>query len=197
MDRDTGPARVIVGVHDSLTGLAALREASRLARALGVPLCALRACACPQQGSGSGWGPAQAWTPPPPPSVWEAAEREGLDFIQETFSEAFGDVPRGVLIEAAVTFAPPWEALPVCADETDILVVGASRKRWRPLGRPVAPYCSAHAPCPVLVVPRHPADAELALASRPLGWLRRRRELAGVERLALFPAVPQSRLRPR
>lgn len=190
MNRDTGPARVIVGVHDSLTGLAALRESARLARGLGATLCAVRACTCPQAEAGFGWGPAQAWTAPPPPFVWEAAERQSLGFIRQAFAEALGGMPRGVPVEAAVSFAPPWEALPGCAAEADLLVVGASRPLWRPLHRPVSAYCAAHAPCPVVIVPRHPASRELALAAGPVGWLRRRRELAGAERLALPPVAP-------
>lgn len=190
MNLGTDPASVIVGVHDSLTGLAAVREATRLARALGWPLRAVRASACPQAEARSGWGPAQAWTASPSPSVWEAAERQSQDFIRQAFGSALGGLPEGIPVEAVVTFAPPWEALLGCAAKGDVLVVGASRQGWQPLHRPVSAYCAAHAPCPVLIVPRHPAARDPALAAGPVGWLRRRRALNAVERLALPPVAP-------
>jgi nucleotide-binding universal stress UspA family protein len=179
VERGISDTHVIVGVDDSLTGLEALREGVRLARGLGgARLRAVRACPSPQA-PGAGWGPAQAWTAPLPTAQWDASERQGLEFIRRTFAEALGGLPPDLIVEATVAFAPPWRVLADCAIEADLLVIGASR-RWRPLRHSVAAYCSAHAACPVLVVPRHPGARELAAGRGPLGRLRRRRELASL-----------------
>lgn len=184
--REKAMMRVVVGVDDSLAGLQALREAVRVARARGARLLAVRATSAPPA-TYSAWAPGAQWPPrcPGGPAPWELCERQAEDYVRHAFAEALGGTPRDIRLDMAAVFRRPYRALVDSAMEGDVLVVGASRRwRRRPFRRSVGAYCTRHAACPVLVVPPHEAARRLD-GRGPLGWLRRRQELAGL--MAVHP----------
>jgi nucleotide-binding universal stress UspA family protein len=105
--------------------------------------------------------------------VWaEAAWKRLWDSVDV----ALGGVPDDVIFEAHVLRGQPREMLVGCADEGDLLVIGAGRRGQpgRLLACRVGSYCIAHARCPVIAVP----PSELAPLSHGLrGWARRHRRL--------------------
>jgi nucleotide-binding universal stress UspA family protein len=141
-------AQVIVGVHGSLTSLAALRIAVQEARDRSAVLLAVIA-----------WSPvggelAYRRAPCPPLlRVWRENARQQL---VTAFDEALGGYPRGVEIRSLVARGEAGRVLVhVAAGIAELLVVGSGRRQ--PLGRrwqgPTARYCLAHADGPVLITP--------------------------------------------
>ncbi len=131
--------RVVVGVHDSLAGLRALRLAVAEARRREATLHAVRVSLVPSQG----FGPALL-----------AEDRRA---IEHAFATALGGFPTDLDVEMVALLGSPGPALTGYAcRETDLLVVGAGRRgRLRRLlrGGGVAGHCVAHATCQVLAVP--------------------------------------------
>src|SRR6266480_3524520 len=120
-------SRIVVGVHNSLAGLCALRRAVAEARRRGVALHAVR-----------------AWPPTPSPRAIA---------VHHAFSEAMGGIPIDLDVHILVTAGPPGPALVEYADgDDDLLVVGSSQRRWwrRLIGSSVAAYCVRRAQCAVL-----------------------------------------------
>jgi nucleotide-binding universal stress UspA family protein len=138
-------ARVVVGVDESLAGLAAVRFAVAQARCLDVAVHAV-----------SAW----VFTPPwkhPSNRRWrsEIAEEAG-QCVQAVFAEAVGGTPADVTVTAAVREGVAGQVLVDYADrEDDLLVLGGRRYAGRlaSTGGPVARYCLRHARGPVVVVP--------------------------------------------
>jgi nucleotide-binding universal stress UspA family protein len=142
----TGQAAVVVGIDESLAGLAALRYAVGEARRRG---CGLRAVRAWQLGAwrsyDAGLGEAAAV---------EAVTQDAAAMVRRAFDSAMGGVPRDIDIQAGVVegaVVPALIAQITSAD--DVLVVGMSRRRG--LGRLTATdkHCVRIAPCPVVVVP--------------------------------------------
>src|SRR5947207_11261543 len=137
--------RVVVGVHDSLAGLCARRQAVTEARRRGAILHAVRA-----------W-PLTPGTRVMAVQPWRSvAVQEATVAVQQAFDDAMGGVPDDVTVHVMVTAGPPGAALVEYADRADdLLVVGAGQRRWlrRLVGSSVARYCVRHAHCPVLAVP--------------------------------------------
>jgi nucleotide-binding universal stress UspA family protein len=151
MDGYLGP-RVIVGVDDSVPGLAAVRFAVGEARRRGVPLHAVRA----------------QYT------IVLGDFRE----VDGAFAEAFGGFPRDVEIHKELLLGPPAAALARRANRAgDMIIIGTGGRGWWHafLSGSVSRACLRTAHCPVLIVP----GPELARAARR--WRRRRATWRGLE----------------
>jgi nucleotide-binding universal stress UspA family protein len=161
MDEQAG--RVIVGVDESLAALRALRVGLAEARRRGAELHAVRAWTVGPRYYGAG----VAYLPPDEPKL--AAE-----MVAEAFREAMGGPPVDVGLTVALPEGEPAGALVRYADrDDDLLVVGASRRRWGS----TSGACARRARCPVLVVP--PTE----FARRVRRSVRRiRHEVAALER---------------
>lgn len=123
--------RVVVGVDDSLSGLAAIRVAVAEARRRSLPLLAVRA-----RTSGI------------------ASLESGI--VAAAFLEALGALPSDVQVEQRISILPVKDALcTAAADPRDLLVVGTSGKGvWHALwSGSVLHAVSCGARCPVLAVP--------------------------------------------
>ncbi|MEV6965769.1 universal stress protein [Hamadaea sp. NPDC051192] len=139
--------RVILGVHDSLSGLRALRRAVGEARIRAAELHAVRA-----------WMPTAGGYYAPTVRIWEseldaAAKAE----IRHAFDTAMGGLPRDVDLRLVTVQALPGPALVEYAyRDDDLLVVGVGRpgRLARLAGRGgTSKYCLNRALCPVLMVP--------------------------------------------
>ncbi|HKT01350.1 MAG TPA: universal stress protein [Rugosimonospora sp.] len=148
-----GTGRVIVGVHDCLAGLQALRCAVAEARRRGTSLCAVRAWTMPYAGQGVGL---RAWRQ-------ELVDEAALT-VYGAFATALGGLPGDVEVRVLAPEGAPSRCLVDLSDrDDDLLVVGDCQRRRlrRAWSRSVARYCARHAICPVLVVPP-PALARLS-----------------------------------
>jgi nucleotide-binding universal stress UspA family protein len=142
------PARVVVGVHGSLTSLAALRMALQQARDRSAVLM-----------------PVLAWTPVGGELAYRRAPcvqllhvwREAADQrLATAFDEAFGGYPEDVEVQPHVVRGTAGEVLVhVAAAADNLLVVGSGHRRLlsRRWQGPTARYCLARASCPVVLVP--------------------------------------------
>ncbi|MGW6137754.1 universal stress protein [Streptomyces sp. NPDC055140] len=150
--------QVVVGVSDSLGGLAALRAAAEQARRSGRVLVAVHAWEPPEGEGLYARRPDRQWA-----RHWHGEARARLD---RAFAEALGGPPRDVDLVRRVVRAKPGRALcDAVAGPDDLLVIGVHpRRMWR--GR-IHRYVVAHAGCPVLTVPAPP------LARHELRALRR------------------------
>jgi nucleotide-binding universal stress UspA family protein len=140
--------RVVVGVHGSLTSLAALRIGLQEARARNAVLV-----------------PVLAWSPvggeltyrkAPCPQLLDVWRRNAVDTLHTAFDEALGGVPTVVDLQAKVVRGEPGPALiGVASGAGDLLVVGAGHRAV--MGRRVlgatARYCLRHAAGAVVLVP--------------------------------------------
>ena len=123
--------RVVVGVDDSLSGLAAIRVAVAEARRRSLPLLAVRART-------SGVASLESGT------------------ITAAFLEALGAFPADIRVEQHISILPIKDALCIAAgDPRDLLIVGTSGKgAWHALwSGSVLHAVSRGARCPVLAVP--------------------------------------------
>jgi len=139
--------RVILGVHDSLSGLRALRRAVAEARTRAAELHALRA-----------WMPTAGGYYAPALRVWESElDSAAKEEIRHTFETAMGSLPRDVSLHFVTVQALPGRALVEYAyRDDDLLIVGVGRpgRLARLAGRGgIARYCLSRAACPVLAVP--------------------------------------------
>jgi nucleotide-binding universal stress UspA family protein len=142
------PTHVVVGVHGSVTSLAALRIARQQARDRDAVLMPVLA-----------WGPVGgelAYLRAPCAPLLQVWRREANQRMANAFEEAFGGYPADVEVRPQVVRGQPG-SLRVQAAEDDgaLLVIGSGhrrllRRRWH---GPTARYCLAHATCPVVLVP--------------------------------------------
>lgn len=137
-------ARVVVGVGGSLAAFQALRYAVAEARRRATPLLVVRVwenqAALPGQLADGLRGDAAA---------------DAAAIIRDSFDRAMGDMPRDIELELIVVEGATAPALVAQAfRDDDVLVVGATRRRWWRLGLgAVDRYCARKAGCPVVVVP--------------------------------------------
>lgn len=153
------PARVVVGVDNSLSGLQALRRAVAEARTRDLPLHAVR-----------------AWVPGPPnmyPTLHDQRHAEAAtasQLVANVFADTMGGLPLDVTVEVVFVPGEPGPVLVNHASHDDLLVLGTGRRGfWRRRFRTsVTRYCLARAACPVLVVP----PPRLTLAASPRALIR-------------------------
>jgi nucleotide-binding universal stress UspA family protein len=142
------PQRVVVGVHGSLTSLAALRTAVSYARQRAAVLVPLLA-----------WSPVGgelAYRRAPCPELLELWRRDAHGRLVRAFDEALGGCPRDIEVRPHVMRGAPGGTLVETASgDRDLLVLGRGRRRLggRRGSGPTARYCLTHAHCPVLLVP--------------------------------------------
>ena len=140
--------RVVVGVDDSLTGLAAIRTAVAEARRRALPLYAVRARTT-------------------------AIACVDSTVITTAFLEALGSMPTDVEVDTAVSFLPIKDALcAAAADPRDLIVIGNSGKgMWHAFwSGSVLRAVSRRARCPVLAVPQPEMSRSIR---RPHRWRSR------------------------
>jgi nucleotide-binding universal stress UspA family protein len=140
-----GSGRVIVGVHECLAGLQALRCAVIEARRRAAALCAVRAWTFPYAGQGVGL---RTWRQ-------ELVDEAALT-VYGAFTTALGGLPPDVEVRVVAPEGGAARALVELADrDNDLLVIGDCQRRGlrRVRSHTVARYCVRHAVCPVLVVP--------------------------------------------
>ncbi|HTJ38512.1 MAG TPA: universal stress protein [Dactylosporangium sp.] len=133
--------RVVVGVSQSLAGLAAIRYAIRAARERGTPLYALRTWALPAHWRG------------PAVDAWQyELSLEARRYVVGAFDAALGGPP-DLDVFVAAPYGRADHVLTATADgEDDLLVLGGRGGFWR---RPswIVRGCIGAARCPVIVVP--------------------------------------------
>ncbi len=154
-------ARIVVGVSGSPSSLEALRAAEGEARRRGAELLAVLA-----------WSPACgeiASRRAPSSDLLAIWEQQACARLRNSFDEAFGGFPAGLVVRPFVVRADPGMALVDIADRPeDLLVVGAGGRGWptRLFHGSVSRYCVAHAVCRVLAVPPPALLAELPWGQR-------------------------------
>ncbi|MGV4980825.1 universal stress protein [Streptomyces sp. NPDC001709] len=147
--RGGGPTGdVVVGVSDSLAGLAALRRGILEARRTGRTLVAVRAWEPPE-----GDALYRRWPEPSWARLWADEARQRLD---RAFELAAGGPPAGLRIVRRVVRGPAGPVLCSMAKSADdLLVIGKARCRGPAAllhRRPVHRHIPARAECEVLVV---------------------------------------------
>jgi nucleotide-binding universal stress UspA family protein len=162
--------RVIVGVSDSLAGLAALRAAVAEARLHAAELIAVRAWAFKASWRESGT------------RIWrQEIANQAAHTLADAFDAAMGGPPRDLAIQMIVAEGLPERVLVEHANRADdLLVVGAPANGfWYPTRTLVVRYCARHARCRLLVVP----PPELARLGKTAAMARHlRREADGITR---------------
>jgi nucleotide-binding universal stress UspA family protein len=142
------PPRVVVGVHGSVTSLAALRVALGQAidrNAVLVPVLA--------------WAPVGgelAYRGAPCPELLKVWRQEATARLSAAFDQAFGGYPCAVDVQAQVVRGAAGTVLvQTASSDGDLLVVGSGHRRlWRRrVSGPTTRYCLTHATYPVLLVP--------------------------------------------
>ncbi|MER5548562.1 universal stress protein [Streptomyces sp. NPDC002589] len=139
---------VVVGVSDSLAGLAALRRGILEARRTGRTLVAVRAWEPPEGEAVYRRRPEPSWA-----RLWAGEARQRLD---RAFDLATGGPPADLRIVRRVVRGPAGPVLcAIASSPADLLVIGMARPRglaaWLHL-RPVHRHIPARAECEVLVV---------------------------------------------
>jgi nucleotide-binding universal stress UspA family protein len=164
--------RVVVGVDDTPAGLAALSWALGQARLAGTQVLAVRSWALglPRHG-----GLRRRRAPAHPHIVlyFDGFEqRDAADeLIRRSVRSVAGGIPEDVTITVQTPEGDPGAVLTAAATRAgDLLVVGHDRPGAvrRILHGSVSRYCSAHARCPVVVVPAaqsHDQDGQAGAAS--------------------------------
>jgi nucleotide-binding universal stress UspA family protein len=146
--QQSAPRRtVVVGVDGSPSSLEALRWAASLAVPLDAEIDAVTSWNYPTSYGMGGGAPAE----------WDPAE-DAAKILTDSLTAAFGD-HRPAGIRTVVSQGHPAQVLSAASDGAELLVVG-SRGHGGFAGLllgSVSAYCTAHAPCPVLVArPRRP-----------------------------------------
>ena len=137
-----GVGRVVVGVSGLPSSLEALRAAVDEARRRRVELLAVLA-----------WTPVGGETGyrrAPCPDLLALWERLACARLRNSFDEAFGGYPDGVVVRPVVVRAAPGYGLVELADRPDdLLVLGAGERGWpaRWFHGGTSRYCVSHARC--------------------------------------------------
>lgn len=155
---DKAPARVVVGVDNTLSGLQALRRGVAEARARGLPLHAVRA-----------WLPGPRNMYPTLEDQRQAESAAASQLVAKAFADTMGGLPRDITVEVVLVPGTPGQVLVNHAtNDDDLLVLGAGRRGFwaRRFRTSVTRYCLTRAACPVLVVP--PPRLTLATSQRAL-----------------------------
>lgn len=143
-------SKVVAGVDGSAASLRALWLAVEEARHRYVPVLVVHV------GGDVGFSTLDGTTMARSTHENSASARRGLRIVEDALVELFGGVPADVPIRVSLAAPPVGPALVRAVSEPDLLIVGRSRRglaRRLFLGS-VSAYCSAHAPCPVVCVPR-------------------------------------------
>ncbi len=148
--------RIVVGVDDSSGGLSALRWAVRQARNSRAQLVAVRAwtLSLPRHG-GTRHRRKRHSTVVLAFSGSEHCEASA-EIVRQAFHDAVGGVPRDVALVVQTPQGDPGAALAdIAVGDGDLLVVGTEpgHSARRLVHGSVSSYCSAHAHCPVAVIP--------------------------------------------
>jgi nucleotide-binding universal stress UspA family protein len=160
--------RVVVGIDDSRSGLAALCEAVGLARGHGAELVAVRACALglPRHGGRRHRHLAH------PHVVLYFSDQEQCAaariLTKDVLKQAIGRMPADLAVVIKTPAGDPGVVLVEIARRPgDVLVIGHGRPlaARAVLHGSVASYCLRHAACPVVVVPVTGADRALPALS--------------------------------
>ncbi|MEU6591856.1 universal stress protein [Streptomyces sp. NPDC046881] len=145
---DERAGRIVVGVSDSLAGLAALRRGIREARETGRTLVAVRAWEPPEGEALYLRRPETSWA-----RLWADDARQRLE---RAFDLVAGGPPADLRIVRRVVRGPAGPVLcSVASAPDDLLVIGMSRRRGpfaRLHRRPVHRFVPDRAGCEVLVV---------------------------------------------
>jgi nucleotide-binding universal stress UspA family protein len=148
--------RVIVGVDDSAAGLAALAEATKLARSYGASLVAVRAWALglPRHGGRR----MRHLSHPHVVLSFSGAEQDmaASVLVRQAFRAALGRLPSDLPVTIRTPAADPAVALlSIASQPGDVLVLGSGgdRSARRLIHGSVSRYCARRAGCPVLLVP--------------------------------------------
>ncbi len=141
--------KVVVGVDGSSTSLGALWFAVEEARQWYVPVRIVHVDVGGEVGS---------WTLGAVATIGlgSADQSRGSRLVEDALVALFGGVPADVPISVTIASPPVGPALVRAVSEPDLLIVGRSRRglaRRLFLGS-VSAYCTAHAACPVVCVPR-------------------------------------------
>jgi hypothetical protein len=114
--------------------------------------------------------------------------------LRNSFDEAFGGFPGGVVVRPVVVRAAAGHGLVGLADRSDdLLVVGAGERDWpaRWFHGRTSRYCLGHAGCRVLAVPPPALMSELSLWQRHrLPQVSFEEVEAGSRRKAIRPTGP-------
>ena len=141
--------RVIVGVKDSAANTAAVQRAVAEARHVGAVVYAVHVVPT--------WlGTGQGQVPMPSPPI-RPTPGEGHWQVRAVVDRAFGGLPADVQLQSAVVRGRPGHQLvELASSDTDVLVVGDSRRPgawWSRLMPSVARYCARRARSRVVLAP--------------------------------------------
>ena len=144
---DSPERRVIVGVDGSAGSLRALRRGVAEARLRTARLVVVLAWSAPGGEDLARRFPCGGLEKP-----WQAAAARRL---RGAWDSAVGGIPADLVVRSLTVRGPAEQVLVRLADrEDDLLIIGAGgRVRWT-MRQSVTGYCTTHASCPVLVVPR-------------------------------------------
>jgi nucleotide-binding universal stress UspA family protein len=149
--------RIIVGIDDSPSGLAALQWAVDRARSCPAQLVAVRSWALglPRHG-----GRHRHVVHPRVVLFFKGAEQRDASakLVRDTFLAATGSRPRDVGVTVRTPEGDPGAALTrIAIRDGDLIVVGRRHGPgwWHGHRGSVGRYCRLHASCPVVMVPTH------------------------------------------
>lgn len=152
----TSERRIIVGIDDSPSGLAALQWAVGQARSRQAQLVAVRSWALglPRHGGRHHRHLAH----PRVVLFFNGAEQRDASakVIRDAFRAAAGGRPRDVTVTVRTPEGDPGAALAgIATRDGDLIVVGREHRPswWHTSRGAVSRYCQLHAGCPVVVVP--------------------------------------------
>jgi len=148
--------RIIVGIDDSPSGLAALQWAVGQAKSRQAQLVAVRSWALdlPRHGGRRH----QHLAHPRVVLFFNGAELRSASakLVRDAFRSATGGQPRDVAVSIRTPEGDPGAALTsIATHDGDMIVVGHQQRPswWRAHHGSVSRYCRLHARCPVVVVP--------------------------------------------
>jgi nucleotide-binding universal stress UspA family protein len=156
MDGQDRQRRIIVGIDDTPSGMAALRWAVDSARNRDAQLVAVRSWELGQPAHGGRHHRHRAGRHVV--VYFNGAEQRDASakLVRDAFQAADGGRPRDLAVVIRTPQADPGEALTgLATGDEDLLVVGHKHvPSWRRARRSsVSRYCCGHARCPVVVVP--------------------------------------------
>jgi nucleotide-binding universal stress UspA family protein len=152
---ETSERRIIIGVDDSPSGLAALRWAVSQARTRQARLVAVRSWALglPKHGGRR----YRHLVHPRVVLFFRGAEQRDASakLVRDAFRDVTGGQPRDVALTVRTPEGDPGAALTnIATHDGDMIVVGHRHgpNWWRARHGSVSRYCQVHASCPVVVV---------------------------------------------